>query len=77
MEKVVKRGVRVRVLTNSMRSNNHLAAQRRLSGVFCEVFLVRGVEIFETRADAQKPRSLHASTFQAEETGATCKIYDY
>ncbi|EEB78970.1 MAG: phospholipase D family protein [Halioglobus sp.] len=52
MEKVVKRGVRVRVLTNSMRSNNHLAAHAAYQG-YLRGLLGAGVEIFETRADAQ------------------------
>ncbi|MEP5566616.1 MAG: phospholipase D family protein, partial [Halioglobus sp.] len=52
LENAVKRGVRVRVLTNSMRSNNHLAAHAAYLG-YVERLLSVGVEIFETRADAR------------------------
>ena len=52
LDNAVKRGVRVRVLTNSMRSNNHLAAHAAYLG-YVERLLSVGVELFETRADAR------------------------
>lgn len=45
------RGVRVRILTNSMRSNNHLAAHAAYSG-YLRGLLEAGAEVFELRADA-------------------------
>jgi putative cardiolipin synthase len=51
------RGVRVRILTNSLRSNNHTAAHSAYRG-FVGTLLAHGVELHETRALA-KDRSLY------------------
>ncbi|TDG11901.1 phospholipase D family protein [Seongchinamella unica] len=48
----VDRGVRVRLLTNSMRSNNHLSAYAAYDGHVRQL-LESGVELHEVRADAR------------------------
>ena len=45
------RGVRVRILTNSLRSNNHLSAHAASRG-FISQLVERGVELYELRTDA-------------------------
>ena len=47
-----QRGVRVRILTNSMRSNNHLAAHAAYAGYIRDL-LELGAELHEVRVDAQ------------------------
>lgn len=56
----VERGVRVRILTNSLRSNNHLAAHAAYIG-YVEELLGNGVELYELRADAED-RNLYMET---------------
>jgi cardiolipin synthase C len=51
IEDALARGVRVRILTNSMRSNNHLSAHAAYSG-YVRGLLQQGVELFELRVDA-------------------------
>ncbi|RLQ22445.1 phospholipase D family protein [Seongchinamella sediminis] len=51
LEAAVDRGVRVRLLTNSMRSNNHLSAHAAY-GKHIRDLLEAGVELYEVRADA-------------------------
>lgn len=51
IEDSLARGVRVRILTNSMRSNNHLAAHAAYSG-YVRGLVEAGVELFELRVDA-------------------------
>ncbi len=51
IERTLDRGVRVRILTNSIRSNNHLAAYAAYSGYIREL-LANGVELYELRTDA-------------------------
>lgn len=48
----IDRGVRVRLLTNSMRSNNHLSAHAAYGG-HVRRLLESGVELYEVRVDAQ------------------------
>ena len=48
----VERGVRVRVLTNSIRSNNHLTAHSAYRN-HIKTLLINGVELHEVRIDAR------------------------
>jgi putative cardiolipin synthase len=60
LTEAVQRGVRVVILTNSMRSNNHLSAYAAYSG-YIRGLLEAGVELFELRADASD-RNLYMET---------------
>lgn len=51
IRETVNRGVKVRILTNSMRSNNHLAAHAAYQGYVRELVTL-GVELYELRTDA-------------------------
>lgn len=51
IERARERGVRVRMLTNSMRSNNHLTAHAAYSG-YVRGLVGEGVELYELRTDA-------------------------
>lgn len=51
IEQCTARGVRVRMLTNSLRSNNHLAAHAAYSK-YIQGLVASGVELFELRTDA-------------------------
>lgn len=73
LENAVKRGVRVRVLTNSMRSNNHLAAHAAYLG-YVERLLSVGVELFETRADARDRHLYMRSPSEHKELGLHAKF---
>lgn len=73
VERAVARGVRVRILTNSIRSNNHLAAHSAYRN-HVKTLLRHGAELHEVRVDArdrghymatpvgQKALALHAKT---------------
>jgi putative cardiolipin synthase len=73
VQRAVARGVRVRILTNSIRSNNHLAAHSAYRN-HVETLLRHGAELHEVRVDArdrshymatpvgQKALALHAKT---------------
>ena len=50
--RAIERGVRVRILTNSIRSNNHLAAHAAYSN-HVETLLGHGAELHEVRTDAE------------------------
>lgn len=52
IESTIARGVRVRVLTNSMRSNNHLPAHAAYHG-YVRRLVEAGVELYELRVDAE------------------------
>lgn len=52
IERTLARGVRVRILTNSIRSNNHLAAYAAYSG-YVRQLLENGVALYELRTDAR------------------------
>ena len=52
IRETVDRGVKVRILTNSMRSNNHLAAHAAYQGYVRELVTL-GVELYELRTDAR------------------------
>jgi putative cardiolipin synthase len=60
IERTLARGVRVRILTNSMRSNNHLAAYAAYSG-YIRRLVGSGVELYELRTDAED-RNLYMTT---------------
>jgi putative cardiolipin synthase len=62
----VGRGVSVRILTNSIRSNNHLAAHSAYRN-HIETLLVRGAELHEMRTDA---RDRHVYMLSPVETKA-------
>lgn len=51
IERAEKRGVNVRILTNSLRSNNHLAAHSAYRG-HMEQLLSHGADLYEMRVDA-------------------------
>jgi putative cardiolipin synthase len=51
IQRVEARGVQVRILTNSLRSNNHLAAHAAYRG-YIHSLVGHGVELYELRADA-------------------------
>ena len=51
VERTLERGVRIRILTNSIRSNNHLAAYAAYSD-YTRQLVAAGVELYELRADA-------------------------
>ena len=51
IQRTLARGVRIKILTNSMRSNNHLAAHAAYSGYIREL-VASGVELYELRTDA-------------------------
>ena len=51
VEKAIDRGVRVRILTNSIRSNNHLAAHSAYRN-HIGTLLKNGAELYEVRVDA-------------------------
>ena len=51
IRRCLDRGVRVRILTNSMRSNNHLAAHAAYSR-YVHALVMGGVELYELRSDA-------------------------
>jgi len=52
IERALKRGVRVRILTNSIRSNNHLAAHSAYRN-HIDTLLESGAELHEIRTDAR------------------------
>jgi putative cardiolipin synthase len=60
IERTLARGVRVRILTNSIRSNNHLAAYAAYSGYIREL-VDKGVALYELRTDAED-RNLYMTT---------------
>lgn len=51
LEEARSRGVRVRILTNSLRSNNHLSAHAAYKG-YIRQLVEMGVELYELRTDA-------------------------
>ncbi len=70
LAELVKKGVRVRVLTNSLASNNHAAVHAHYAK-YRKKLLESGLEIYEVQAhpsqrsteDEQKPQVLHAKMF--------------
>ncbi len=60
IKRSVERGIRVRILTNSLRSNNHIAAHAAYIG-YVEDLVGSGVELYELRADAED-RNLYMET---------------
>ncbi len=59
LERTEDRGVQIRILTNSLRSNNHLAAHSAYRG-YIRRFLEHGVDLHEVRA-AAADRGLYMS----------------
>lgn len=57
MRRAAARGVRIRILTNSLRSNNHTAAHSSYRG-FIDDLLSEGIELHEVRTEA-KDRHLY------------------
>lgn len=51
IRQALERGVKVRILTNSMGSNNHLAAHAAYQG-YVRDLVTAGVELYELRTDA-------------------------
>ncbi|QFU76336.1 phospholipase D family protein [Halioglobus maricola] len=72
------RGVRVRILTNSLRSNNHLAAHAAYSGYIREL-LQEGVELYEVRVDASDRQLYMRSPVAEKELGLHAKfmLFDF
>ena len=64
IRETVDRGVKVRILTNSMRSNNHLAAHAAYQGYVRELVTL-GVELYELRTDA-RDRNLYMRSPSAD-----------
>jgi len=60
IRRAASRGVRIRMLTNSLRSNNHTAAHSSYRG-FIDDLLAEGIELHEVRAEA-KDRDLYMVT---------------
>ncbi|MEH6586348.1 MAG: phospholipase D family protein [Halioglobus sp.] len=73
LEQAVARGVRVRVLTNSMRSNNHLSAHAAYIG-YVQGMLAAGVEIYETRTDARDRHLYMQAPVQHKDLGLHAKF---
>ena len=69
----VERGVRVRLLTNSMRSNNHLSAYAAYGGHIRQL-LASGVELHEVRVDARDRARYMADPVQDKQLGLHAKF---
>ena len=70
---LTSRGVHVRALTNSLASNNHVAAHSAYRHHRKEL-LEAGVELYELRPDAQERTEFEADGFTAEHIGLHAKI---
>ena len=73
LEQVLQRGVRVKILTNSMRSNNHLSAHAAYQG-YVRKLLESGVELFEMRTDAADRNIYMRSPMEDKELGLHAKF---
>lgn len=74
LERAIRRGVRVRILTNSLGSNNHVSAHAAYTA-HRKALLSSGVELYEVRADAASrahyvDSSVVQSLFGLHEKGA-------
>ncbi|MCF6264693.1 MAG: phospholipase D family protein [Xanthomonadales bacterium] len=72
-DKLTSRGVRIRALTNSLATNNHVAAHSAYRKHRREM-LKAGVELHEMRPDAQVRNQFEAEGFAAEHIGLHAKL---
>ncbi len=70
---LTQRGVRIRALTNSLASNNHIAAHTAYRHRRREIVMA-GVELHELRPDAPERASFEATGFTAAHVGLHAKI---
>jgi cardiolipin synthase C len=73
IRRCLDRGVRVRILTNSMRSNNHLAAHAAYSR-YVHALVASGVELYELRSDAADRNLYMESPVSDKELGLHAKF---
>jgi putative cardiolipin synthase len=73
IEDAEERGVRVRVLTNSLRSNNHVAAHSAYRH-HVKRLLHHGVEVHEVRAEAKDRKMYIADPVKDKELGLHAKL---
>jgi len=73
IKETLARGVRVRILTNSMRSNNHLAAHAAYQGYVREL-VAAGVELYELRTDASDRNLYMGAPVDSKKLGLHAKF---
>jgi putative cardiolipin synthase len=73
IERAERRGVRVRILTNSLRSNNHTAAHSFYRG-HLERLLGHGADVHEVRARAKDRSTYMRTPVEAKDLGLHAKL---
>jgi putative cardiolipin synthase len=74
VERAVKRGVRIRMLTNSIRSNNHLTAHSAYRN-HIRTLLDNGAELHEVRIDADDRDIYMLSPIEEKKLALHAKVY--
>lgn len=73
IEETLQRGVEVRILTNSMRSNNHLAAHAAYQG-YVRQLVAAGAQLYELRTDAADRNLYMRSPYDDKKLGLHAKF---
>ena len=76
VERALDRGVRVRILTNSIGSNNHLSAHSAYRN-HINTLLESGAELHEVRTDARDRDRVHVDANRSQAAGSACKGVSY